>query len=94
MGFFFSSVQIVRRLMLDYGGLDILIDIISNSDDSTVQQTAMSSLVFLLQSVKSQSTSQHNYSEFKIINTLMNFYMYCAWYVHQVHACVPTVSSI
>jgi len=78
--------------MLDYGGLDILIDIISNSDDSTVQQTAMSSLVFLLQSVKSQSTSQHNYSEFKISNVLINLLVGTTCMVRTSSSC--TVTSI
>ena len=51
-----SSLQIVRKLMLDYGGLDSLVELVSNCDDDGVQQTAISSLVFLLQSIKCQSS--------------------------------------
>ena len=42
--------------MLDYGGLDNLVELVSNGDDEAVQQTAILSLVFLLQSIKCQSS--------------------------------------
>ena len=51
-----SSLQIVRKLMLDYGGLDNLVELVSSSDEEAVQQTAILSLVFLLQSIKCQSS--------------------------------------
>ena len=51
-----SSLQIVRKLMLDYGGLDNLVELVSNCDNDGVQQIAISSLVFLMQSIKCQSS--------------------------------------
>ena len=51
-----SSLQIVRKLMLDYSGLDNLVELVSNCDNDGVQQTAISSLVFLMQSIKCQSS--------------------------------------
>lgn len=50
--------------MLDYGGLDNLVEMVSNCDNDGVQQTAISSLVFLLQSIKCQSSSRvQNYGK-------------------------------
>ena len=42
--------------MLDYGGLDNLVELVSNGDDEGIQRTAILSLVFLLQSIKCQSS--------------------------------------
>jgi len=78
-----SSLQIIRKLMLDYGGLDNLVEMVCNCDNNGVQQTAISSLVFLLQSIKCQSSLRvQNYGEpiVFLAESIFCGFLFCRFY--------------